>query len=110
VDLPRCGVISRGTSVVAEDDAVDAVRRARGRLWLRPFKPLNQLSRKAKGHVPKRNLARVCGPFVGLNDPFVECRFSLVEVSLGYNVLPGLELLAKPTVFIALSPFCQERR
>ena len=51
-----------------------------------------------------------CGPFVGLNDPFVECRFSQVEVSLGYNVLPGLELLNKPIVFIASSPFCQERR
>jgi hypothetical protein len=33
-------------------------------------------------------------PFVGLYDSFGECRFSLLEVSLGYNVLPALEIIA----------------
>ena len=50
------------------------------------------------------------GPFVGFYDPFGECRFSWLNVSLVYNVLPGLELLDKPFAFIASSPFCQERR
>jgi hypothetical protein len=45
------------------------------------------------------------GPFVTLSDPFGECRFWRVEVSLGYNVLPGLEFIDKPLAFIASSPF-----
>jgi hypothetical protein len=31
--------------------------------------------------------------FVGLYDPFGECRFSRAEVSLVYDVLPAVEIL-----------------
>lgn len=44
------------------------------------------------------------GPFVGLNDSFVECRFSLLEVSLGYDVLPSVNFIAKPFRFNDSSP------
>jgi hypothetical protein len=39
------------------------------------------------------------GPFVGLYDSFGECRFSRPDGSLGYNVLPGLEIYCKPLIF-----------
>jgi hypothetical protein len=44
------------------------------------------------------------GPFVGLYDPFGECRFSVLEVSLDYDVLPGLEVHCKPLIFNDPSP------
>jgi hypothetical protein len=62
-----------------------------------------RLSIKALVRLPR-------GPFVGVYDPFGECRFSWLEDSLVYNVLPGFELFDKPFAFIAFSPFCQERR
>jgi hypothetical protein len=44
-------------------------------------------------------------------DPFGECRFLLVDVSLGDNVLSGLASLDLTPLFCcSLSPFCQERR
>jgi hypothetical protein len=44
------------------------------------------------------------GPFGGLDDPFGECRFSWVNVSLGYDVLPGPEVHCKPFRFNGSSP------
>ena len=44
------------------------------------------------------------GPFVGLNDSFVECPFSLLEASLGYDVLPSVNFIAKPFRFNDSSP------
>ena len=50
------------------------------------------------------------GPFGGLHDPFGECRFSWVNVSLGYDVLPGSKSTASLFVSMVPLPFCQARR
>jgi hypothetical protein len=42
------------------------------------------------------------GSFVELYDPFGECRFSLVEVSLVYDVLPAVEIFASR--FFSMAP------
>jgi hypothetical protein len=44
------------------------------------------------------------GSFGGLCDPFGECRMSLIEASLGYDVLPGLEVHCKTFRFNGSSP------
>jgi hypothetical protein len=50
------------------------------------------------------------GSFVGLYDPFGECRFSRAEVSLVYDVLPAVEIFASFLFSMAPLPFCGARR
>jgi hypothetical protein len=50
------------------------------------------------------------GPFVGLSDPFGECHFSRVKVSLGYDVLPALEVPVSLFISMIILPLCRARR